>query len=89
MSEENFIIFAYCCIADFYDEILAENQKKLRTRGFAPKLSDAEVITIEIVGEFLKLDTDKGIWEYFKKHYLHLFPKLGSRTTFVKQLMTM
>ena len=85
MSEENFIIFTYCCIADFYDEILAENEKKLRTRGFAPKLSDAEVITIEIIGEFLKLDTDKGIWEYFKKHYLYLFPKLGSRSTFVKQ----
>jgi len=85
MSEEEFIIFTYCCIADLYNEILAETQKKLRTRGFPPKLSDAEVITIEIIGEFLRLDTDKGIWEYFKKHYLYLFPQLGSRTTFVKQ----
>jgi len=24
MFEENFIIFAYCCIADLYDEILKE-----------------------------------------------------------------
>jgi hypothetical protein len=48
MSEENFIIFAYCCIADFYNEMVAANQKQLTTRGFAPKLADAEVITIEI-----------------------------------------
>ena len=40
---------------------------------------------MEIVGEFLKIDTDKGIWEYFRKHYLFLFPKLGSRINFVKQ----
>ncbi len=29
----------------------------LRQRGPAPKLSDAEVLTIEIVGEFLALET--------------------------------
>jgi hypothetical protein len=85
MSEEEFIIFIYCCIADLYDEILEQTAVVLRTRGYPPKLSDAEVITIEVVGEFLKIDTDKGIWEYFRKHYLYLFPTLGSRVNFIKQ----
>jgi len=40
---------------------------------------------MEIVGEFLKIDTDKGIWEYFRCHWLHFFPHLGCRTTFTRQ----
>lgn len=48
-------------------------------------MSDAEVITMEIVGEFLGIDTDKGIWSYFRNHWLSWFPQLGSRTTFSKQ----
>jgi len=32
---------------------------KLRGRGFLPSLTDAEVITMEIVGEFLKIDQIK------------------------------
>jgi hypothetical protein len=44
---------------------LVEDQLKgrcIRSRGPAPKLSDAEVLTIEVVGEFLGIDTDKGIY---------------------------
>jgi hypothetical protein len=47
---------------------------KFRVRGFAPKLTDAEVITIEICGEFFKLHEDTEIYHYFKRHYLDYFP---------------
>jgi len=40
---------------------------------------------MEIVGEFLGMDNDKGIWEYFRRHRRHFFPALGCRTTFVRQ----
>ncbi len=43
--------------------------RKLRQRGPKPKLSDAEVLTIEIVGEYLGLDTDEGLYAYFRRHY--------------------
>ena len=67
-------------------ELLAEmKMKNLRQRGFAPKLTDAELITMEIVGEFLEKDTDTKIWRYFKNHWHNWFPNLGSRTNFVKQ----
>ena len=59
--------------------------KTLRRRGFNPKLADSKVISMEIVGEFLGVDTDKGIWSYFKTHWLDYFPMLGSRSNFVKQ----
>ena len=42
---------------------------------------------MEMVGEFLGIDTDKGIYTYFKRHYPEWFPKLREvhRTTFTRQ----
>ena len=55
---------------------------------------------MEIVGEFQGIDTDKGIWSYFRGHWLNgrgrgrpalrltslkLFPQIKSRTTFVRR----
>nr|MBS0019712.1 hypothetical protein [Gammaproteobacteria bacterium] len=50
---------------------------KLRTRGFAPRLSDSEVITMEIVGELLGQEGDEAIWKYFRRHWAAWFPALG------------
>ena len=82
MQLDNFIIMVFCCV----DEILGEiTREPLRKRGFLPKLSDEEQITIEIIGEFLNLSDDKAIWRYFKQHWKDFFPALGSRSTFVRQ----
>ncbi len=62
-----------------------EKNYKFRSRGFPPKLTDAEVITIEICGEFFKIHEDTEIYKYFKRHYSHFFPDLPERTTFVRQ----
>lgn len=82
MSVEDFIISVYCCVDDLYRRIV---KHPLRTRGFMPKLSDAEVITMEIVGEFMGKDQDKRIWRYFRNHWHDYFPHLGSRANFAKQ----
>lgn len=82
MSLPNFIISAFCVIDD---ELKKLNLPCLRQRGFKPGLSDSETITLEIVGEFLGIDTDKGIWRYFKTHWLHFFPQIPCRTTFLRQ----
>ncbi len=81
MSLSDFIIFVFCVIDD---ELKKINLGSLRKRGFQPSLSDSETITIEIVGEFLGIDTDKGIWKYFKTHWIDFFPGIPSRTTFVR-----
>lgn len=83
MPIEDFIISVYCCVEDLFGEALKDI--KLRQRGMAPKMTDEEVITVEVVGEFLGLETDKQIWEYFKRHWSHWFPDLPCRTTFVRQ----
>ena len=83
MPLEDFILIVFCWIDDQLRWILGGN--RLRRRGFAPKLSDSEVITMEVVGEFLGYDTDVQIWQYFSQHWQLWFPGLGSRTTFVQQ----
>lgn len=83
MPIEDFIIDAFCLVEENFKQLTESHI--LRKRGSQPKLTDSEVITIEIVGEFLGIDTDKGIWLYFKQHWLDWFPQLGSRSNFVKQ----
>lgn len=57
LSIEDFIIMSFCYVDDYFKE-LSQGQK-LRGRGFDPALSDTEVITMEIVGEYLGIDTDR------------------------------
>ena len=82
-STEDFIIAVFCCVDDLWQQVTQGT--KIRRGGFAPSLSDTEVITMEIVGEFLGMETDKGIWSYFKANWWELFPNLKSRTTFARQ----
>jgi hypothetical protein len=81
MDLNTFIVAVFCLIDDRIED------RALRARGPLPKLSDAEVLTIEIVGEFLGLDTDEAIFRYFRRHYGEWFPTLGEvhRTTFARQ----
>jgi hypothetical protein len=83
MPIDEFIITVFCWVEPGFEKVT--DGVKLRTRGFAPRLSDSEVITMEIVGEFLGYDGDEAIWEYFKQHWATWFPGLGDRSTFVRQ----
>jgi hypothetical protein len=83
MDRYDFIITVLCLVCDYYQII--NDQFKLRRGGFAPALSDEEVITIEICGEYFKLNTDQDIFDYFQAHYQADFPQLRDRTLFVRQ----
>jgi hypothetical protein len=73
------------------DELKIARQRlrvgRLRQRGPAPRLSDAEVLTVECAGEFLGIDCDKHLFAYFRRHFAHFFPALMKthRTTFARQ----
>ena len=83
MSIEEFIIWIYCWVDEHYQSLTRPPPSGEGV--FPPKLSDSEVLTMELVGEFLQLDTDVGIWRYFTQHWSGHFPKLGSRSQFAKQ----
>lgn len=83
MDLETFIVTVYCEIDDFIQKRYPA--RSLRQRGPLPQLSDSEVITMEIVGEYLGLNTEKAIYQYFKRHWEEFFPKLPDRSNFVRQ----
>lgn len=83
MSRDYFIIMVYCLVCEHYQVITA--QTPIRRRGFPPALTDEEVITMEICGEYFGLYEDEDIHEYFCAHYQHFFPNLRERTGFVRQ----
>jgi hypothetical protein len=62
-----------------------KNISPLRRGGVAPALSDEEVITREICGEYFKVSTDKDLFSYFRRPYAPFFPRLTDRTRFVRQ----
>lgn len=83
MTEDDFITEVYCFVDDEYKKIIGK--RRLRKRGFEPKLKDSEVITMEITGEYFGRNKDRHIWKYFKNNKKALFPRIGSRSAFVKQ----
>lgn len=76
-------IAVFCCVDDLLKEMT--QGQPIRARGFAPALSDAEVLTMEIVAEYQGMDASLAIWQYFRRHWLAWFPGLGSRSAFVRQ----
>ena len=83
MDWYDFIISVYCLVCDYYQII--KERYPIRRGGFAPALSDEEVITIEICGEYFKMNTDQDIYDYFRAHYQADFPQLKDRTLFARQ----
>ncbi len=50
--------------------------RSLRASGPLPKLADSEVITMELVGEYMGFDTDQRIYQYFDSHWRALFNRI-------------
>ena len=83
MERDIFIITVFCLVSEQMN--ILRKSYKIRRGGFTPALSDEEVITIEICGEFFKHSTDKDLFNYFKAHYQDWFPELKDRTLFARQ----
>lgn len=82
MDLSTFVTTVFCIVDDWL-----KARQPLRRRGPEPTLADSEVLSIEVVGEFLGIDTDKGLYEHFRRHHAELFPALRRvhRTTFCRQ----
>jgi len=82
MDVTTFMIAVYCFIDDWLKD------KHLRQRGPEPTLSDSEVLTMEVVGEFLGMDDESALYRYFRWHWSAWFPRLlgVNRTTYTRQM---
>jgi hypothetical protein len=79
---DSLIIAVFC----LFDDALRRATPP-RRRGPRPTMEDAEVLTIEVIGEHLGMSRDTEMFSYFRHHYAHFFPALARvhRTTFVRQ----
>jgi hypothetical protein len=84
MTLDDYILTVFCLVDD---QLTALHLNHVRQHGFAPRLHDSEVLTIELVGEFLGFDQDAPLFGYFRRHYAAAFPGLRQvhRTTFRRQ----
>lgn len=85
MDLDTFIIAVFCWIDEALPAVMPD--EGLRQRGPAPVMQDSEVLTMEVVGEYLGLAQDTALFAYFQRHWAHFFPALRQvhRTTFVRQ----
>ena len=85
MDLDTLIIAVFCLVDDALAQLYSK--QRVRQRGPHPRLLDAEVLTMEIIGEYLELDRERALLDYFRRHWSHYFPALESvhRTTFTRQ----
>ncbi len=84
MDIEDTITRIYVEADDFCKRELTSNP--LRSRGLDPSLSDADVLTMESVGELQGRHDDSAIWRYFNDHGRGWFPNLTRFSTFSSEL---
>jgi hypothetical protein len=85
MDLDDFIFGVFCVVDEAIPHVTVG--QRLRQRGPQPVLADSEVITMEVVGEYLGLAQDSTLFAYFRRHSAHFFPALRTlhRSTFVRQ----
>src|SRR3954464_10814373 len=83
MGLEEALIVLYLLVDDAYRRVTFGG--RLRHRGPDPKLSDVEVLTMEIFGEQQGRHDDAAIHRYFAGHWRPFFPALGSYPAFARQ----
>jgi hypothetical protein len=84
MTPQELLLEVFCLVDD---ELQALGRGRFRRRGPRPALADSEVITMELVGAFWKLDADRDLFRHFRVYHRAEFPALAGldRTTFTRQ----
>jgi hypothetical protein len=78
---KDFIITVYTIIDDIYKEIIPKHIQNRRNKSKS-SMSDSEIIAISILGELLTIDSENAWYNYCRKNFNDLFPKLCDRSRF-------
>jgi hypothetical protein len=86
MDLDAFIVTVFCLIDEAIPQVTGG--RRLRQRGPQSVLADSEVVTMDVVGEYLGVVQDTALFTYFRRHYAHFFfPALRGLhwTSFIRQ----
>src|SRR5690349_1856379 len=83
MGLEEALILLYLRVDDAYRMVTFGG--RLRQRGPDPKLSDVEVLTMEIFGEQQGRHDDAAIHRYFAEQWRPFYPDHGSYQAYARQ----
>jgi hypothetical protein len=83
MDQELRLIWLYCVIDEAVRSIVANG--RIRSRGAAPKLTDVEVLTLQLWGEMEGLRSDASIWRHAVDRWISWFPNIGAEWNFVRR----
>ena len=78
---EDLFTIILAIVDDLY-QIYAPDEIRNRKNIAEARCSDAEIITISIVGEMMGVDSETAWHSFVKKNYSHLFPHLGCRSRY-------
>jgi len=83
---EDLFTLVYCLVEDRY-RLLFEDPSSLRqSPNNQPDFTDAEIITIALVGELQGEDSQRGWHNKVNKSWRFLFPRLCHRTRYGRRL---
>lgn len=86
LSLEDLFCVVYCVIDDYYTLIVGPQAHLRRSPNHTPQFTDAEVITIALVGELHSYNSERAWWRFVHKNYRYLFPLLCDRTRYGRRL---
>lgn len=78
---ENFILLVFTIIDDLYQQSVPTSVSQ-RRNVYTAKMSDSEIITLDICGELLGIDFENAWYSFVKRNFRHLFPQICYRTRF-------
>ena len=86
MSLDDLFCLVYCTVDDYYTALVGAQSTLRRSPNGNPLFTDAEVITIALVGELSSYNSERAWWRHVHKNYRHLFPHLCCRTRYGRRL---
>ena len=86
MSLEDLFIVVYCVIDEYYMLLFGSQAYFRRSPNNTPQFTDAELITIALVGELTGYNSERAWWRFVSKNYRYLFPRLCDRTRYGRRL---
>lgn len=85
-SLEDVFIVVYVFVSDTYSKLFGSPKYFRRSNNSTPAFSDAEILTIALVGELAQAPSRRAWWRQVWKNYRYLFPRLCDRTRYERRL---